>query len=187
VKWQNNLGTADAANVRLLLSTDGGATFPIVLLASTPNDRSEVVTVPNNPTALARVRVEWIANPAVNDKSNVNFQIAAPFVTVTRPNGGEIWVRGANSTFTWTSNLGGKEFVKIELSTDGGVTWTSLTEGVEAGPDPESVLIASTPSDGVQVIRLPLVTSTHCRARITWLDNPAVTDISNANFTIRAP
>jgi hypothetical protein len=120
------------------------------------------------------VRVEWIANPAIKDVSDVNFKIAAPFVTVAQPNGGQIWVRGTNQTFTWTHNLGASEFVKIELSTDGGATWPH-------------VLIASTPSDGSQLIKLPMVVSTTCRARVTWLDNPAVSDTSNANFRIKAP
>jgi hypothetical protein len=184
VTWNTNLGAAD--NVRLVLSTNGGTSFPITLLASTANDKSDVVTVPNNPTVLARIRVEWIANPSVKDPSNANFQIAAPFVTVAKPNGGEIWVRGTNQTFLWTSNLGAKEFVRIELSTRWRCNVGLAGTSGRGSPNPESVLIASTPSDGTQAIRLPLVTSTKCRARITWLDNPVI-DTSNANFIIRAP
>ena len=38
-----------AANVKISLSTDGGNTFPTTLLASTPNDGTQSVTIPNTP------------------------------------------------------------------------------------------------------------------------------------------
>ena len=55
VSW-SVANTADApvscTNVRISLSTDGGTTFPTILVASTPNDGSEAVTIPNLPNAL---------------------------------------------------------------------------------------------------------------------------------------
>ncbi|MNV03904.1 Ser-Thr-rich glycosyl-phosphatidyl-inositol-anchored membrane family protein [compost metagenome] len=48
-----------AANVEILLSTDGGVTFPVVLTASTPNDGSQAVTIPNGTaTSTARIMVK---------------------------------------------------------------------------------------------------------------------------------
>ena len=43
-----------AANVRILFSSDGGNTFPTVLAASTANDGSESITVPNGLTTTGR-------------------------------------------------------------------------------------------------------------------------------------
>ncbi|MDQ3805843.1 MAG: M12 family metallo-peptidase [Acidobacteriota bacterium] len=64
----------NAALVKISLSADGGQTFPYVLAASTANDGSEVVTVPNAPTGAARIKVEAVGN-IFFDISNRNFSI----------------------------------------------------------------------------------------------------------------
>ncbi|MEO8503908.1 MAG: zinc-dependent metalloprotease family protein [Acidobacteriota bacterium] len=65
------------ANVAIDLSADGGNTFPNALAASTPNDGSEAVTVPNIQGSSARVRVSCVGN-IFFDISNANFTITAP-------------------------------------------------------------------------------------------------------------
>jgi trimeric autotransporter adhesin len=62
------------ANVRVLLSTDGGLTWPRVLAPSVPNSGSATVTVPNLGSTQARVRVEAVGN-VFFDVSNSNFTI----------------------------------------------------------------------------------------------------------------
>ncbi|MEO8233200.1 MAG: reprolysin-like metallopeptidase [Ignavibacteriota bacterium] len=77
VTWNvANTSTApvSCANIKILLSTDGGQTFPTTLAASTPNDGSEVVVIPNTPTTTARIKVEAVAN-IFFDLSNINFTI----------------------------------------------------------------------------------------------------------------
>ena len=77
VTW-NVAGTTAApvscANVAIHLSIDGGNTFPIVLTASTANDGSEDVTLPNAPTAQARVRISCVGN-VFFDISNADFAL----------------------------------------------------------------------------------------------------------------
>ncbi len=87
VTW-NVAGTSGApvntANVKISLSTDNGLTFPTVLAASTPNDGSESITIPDTPTTTARVKVEAIGN-VYFDMSNVSFSIipgGIPFLSL---------------------------------------------------------------------------------------------------------
>lgn len=76
VTW-NVAGTTAApvscANVAIALSTDGGATFSN-LVASTPNDGTQTVTLPSTPTNQARIRVTCVGN-IFFDISNANFTI----------------------------------------------------------------------------------------------------------------
>ena len=60
ITWSvNNTNTSTGgANVDILLSTDGGATFPTVLVAGTPNDGSQTVTIPNVTAQKARIMVK---------------------------------------------------------------------------------------------------------------------------------
>ncbi|HCA08088.1 reprolysin-like metallopeptidase [Chryseobacterium sp.] len=64
----------NCANVSILLSTDGGLTYPTTILASTPNDGSETITIPNVATTQARIMVAGQGNVFYNINP-VNFTI----------------------------------------------------------------------------------------------------------------
>lgn len=53
-----NVAPVNCSNVNILLSIDGGATFPITLASNVPNDGSQEITVPNNLTVNGRILVE---------------------------------------------------------------------------------------------------------------------------------
>ena len=77
INWDvanTNAGAVNAANVRISLSTDGGNTFPTVLLNSTPNDGTEALTIPNISTTTARLKIEAVDN-IFFDISDADFTI----------------------------------------------------------------------------------------------------------------
>ena len=79
VTWSVAGTTANNINatyVDILLSKDGGNTYPVLLASKVPNDGSEVITVPNSPGATNRIMVRGY-NHIFYDISNVNFTIAA--------------------------------------------------------------------------------------------------------------
>jgi len=65
----------NCANVRVLLSVDGGNSFPFTLASSIPNSGVATISVPNTPTSTARVKVEAI--------DNIFFSISLPNFTIT--------------------------------------------------------------------------------------------------------
>jgi chitodextrinase len=66
----------NCANVDILLSTNGGLTFPITLLAGTPNDGTQAVTIPNLTGTTNRIMIAG-SNHIFYDVSNTNFTITA--------------------------------------------------------------------------------------------------------------
>jgi hypothetical protein len=77
-----NLRPVNTANVRILLSTDNGATFPVTLAASTQNDGSFTFIVPRANTTTARIKVEAIDNVFFNISPAFTI-IPAPTITTT--------------------------------------------------------------------------------------------------------
>jgi hypothetical protein len=63
------------SNVRILLSIDGGNSFPVVLSSSKPNTGAATVIIPNTPTSTARIKIEAVGN--------IFFNISLPNFTIT--------------------------------------------------------------------------------------------------------
>lgn len=129
VTWSVNNTTAapvSCANVKISISTDGGNTFS-TLIASTPNDGSQAITVPNTPTTTARIKVEAVGN-IFFDIGNANFTITAgsscgtpDFLTSTA-------ITTSSATVQWATVAGANSYdVDYKLNSSG--TWLSGAAG----------------------------------------------------------
>ncbi len=71
-----NTAPINCANVNILLSTDGGYTFPITLASNVPNNGTANITVPNVTTSMGRVKVQS-ANNIFYDINDANITVQA--------------------------------------------------------------------------------------------------------------
>jgi hypothetical protein len=88
-------------------------------------------------------------------------------MTVTSPNGGEVWEAASGQTITWTGTAAA---VKIEYSADNGATWTTL--------------VGSMANTGSLYGMVPNTPSSQCLVRVTDTADVNRSDTSNATFTI---
>lgn len=112
-------GPISCSNVDILLSYDGGNTYPTTLESNTPNDGSQTITVPIGTSTTARVMVRCSDN-VFFDISNVNFTIdvaTAPDYTFTYSGGvpsacegssgsiNDVDILNVDITHTWVGDL----------------------------------------------------------------------------------
>lgn len=162
----------NVTNVALDLSIDNGVSWIEIITGSDTNTYQW--SVPDNPSSNCRIRVRSIANPEIYDISDNVFGIGK--VQVISPNGGEV-ITGDysdyyNADIMWSAP--GVTNVKIEYSPDSGNNWSEIT--------------SSTPAvTGSFITSVPGTPTTTGRIRISNADNPAIFDMSDADFSIRNP
>ena len=169
ITWSSNLSGA----VRLSLYK--GGVLDRIIDGSTDGDGNYGWTVPTDADGSDyQIRITSRVDPSVSDNSDGFFSIVPPgpdFITVTAPNGGEVWEQGSLQNITWTSKITGD--VRISLY-KGGV---------------QTVLIApNTADDGVYEWTVPTdADGADYQIRISSFDAPAIADKSDGMFSIVAP
>ena len=158
-----------SGGVELQYSTNSGATWTDITL-SMPDTGAYPWTIPNAPSDSCLVRVAD-TNGTLADTSDSIFAIsAAPYITITAPNGGENWYLDSTYNITWYSISSGG--VDIEYSSDSGETWLNIIQNMEDTNNYAWTIPSITPS-------------VNCFVRIsdTISTSPPV-DTSDAIFTI---
>jgi hypothetical protein len=132
--------------------------------------------VPNISTNAARIWIKgWSASGGPVDFSDSTFSIIPPpagAITVTSPNGGEVWAKGSTENITWSFS-GDVGNVRIFYSTDNGFNWTTI--------------VSSTANDGGYPWKLPDILADDCLVKVRDVNNSQISDISNGVFSIGGP
>lgn len=158
-------------NVRLDYSTDGGSTWTTIVNSVPAGTQYYLWNVPNTPSTNCLVRIFDASDLSRSDMSLAEFTITGPSITVTSPNGYEIWQAGSNKYITWSSN--GIASFDIAYTIDNGGTWTNIETDYTGG--------------NYYYWNVPATYSNQCRVRVSDHADQIYFDISNDVFTIPAP
>ncbi|MCP4713395.1 MAG: hypothetical protein GY869_32600, partial [Planctomycetes bacterium] len=148
-----------------------GGFFGATIISSTPNDGSYNWVVPNSISDSCRIRVEDIDGSPADYNTGFFSIVPVPAVTVTSPNGGEVWGIDTSQDITWTS-VGAVGDIKIELSTDNGTSW--------------STIVTSTANDGSYNWTVQGSPSGNCLLRVGEIDGTP-SDVNDAVFSVIQP
>ena len=132
-----NLSPINCSKVDVLLSTNGGVTYPTALATAVENDGSHVISVPNTPSTLCRIMVR-ASGGNFFDISDNNFTIAVtiptipttPVVTVSNVCG-KSTLTATGSNLLWST---GATTSSIIVSSAGTYTVTQTVGGFKSVP-----------------------------------------------------
>ena len=159
-------GVFDCGNVKIELYKNG--IFDSTIIASTPDDGSFDWTISGGQAEGAdyKVKITAVDVEDLFDESNANFSIGT--ITVTTPNGGQVFNQGENYDITWTSVIGG--IVNIELYKGGSFYSTVASSTLNNG--------------GPFSWPIPSVEGNDFKIRISSTANTSIYDESDAVFVI---
>lgn len=153
------IGYACALDGYIVKTTDGGLTWKNQISGSTEN-LNEIFFVDSKTGYIACTAGTVLKTTDGGD----NFNLA-----VISPNNGEVLISGSTSVIQWASTVSGN--VNIEFSTNDGGNWNTIQNSVPANNF----------SFNWQV---PSANSNTCKVKITSVENPSITDISDGKFAI---
>ncbi|MCW9065635.1 MAG: T9SS type A sorting domain-containing protein [Ignavibacteriaceae bacterium] len=161
----------DITNIKIEFSSDNGINWNNITFSTPAGAGRYDWTSPNINSDQCLIKICDVSNPTFCDQSDSTFTIAPiPEITVTQPNGGEVWEVNSTHNITWTSS--NVTDVKIELSINNGASWISPP------------ITPSTPSTGIYSWVVSNTLSNQCLVRISDVSNTNINDISDSVFSI---
>ena len=181
IEW-NVINPVLVGNVTIALHKDPGAAFVIDLVDGLDGAlETWSWTVPDDQSYSTQYYIKIYADnePTITDMSNNSFEVPLD-VTITVPNGGEVWVLDSAVGIDWTDN-GVVDPVKLEYTVNG-TNWFDIATAGAIAPGPNT--FNWTLDDAVDG---DLIAETNCLVRISTVPalGPLSTDTSDAAFVIK--
>ncbi|MCK6604313.1 MAG: T9SS type A sorting domain-containing protein [Ignavibacteriaceae bacterium] len=174
VRWTNS-GSVNKVNIDY--SVDGGSWNPVAtnIAASSGYYIWDIDDVSTNSSTNVKVRIRDAEAPQENDIFSLSSAFTLVYIKLTTPNGEELVQTGRSRQIRWEKSTFINSF-RIDLSTNGGITWKSINPSVATPGNPGNYTYNwLVPEDTVAV---------NCKVRITSLSYPFIYDESDNNFKI---
>ncbi|MDP3149936.1 MAG: FISUMP domain-containing protein [Ignavibacteria bacterium] len=168
IKWTST----NVDSIKIELTTNNGSNWTTMKDSLNASTGKFAWTIPNTPSTQCKIRLMDFRNSAIGDTSNAVFTIelvVQKSIAVTSPNGGENWKVGSAQNITWTS-INVSKF-KIEYKINNSGSWIQVGY---ASASPYSW-------------NIPNTISSQSKVRISDSTNTAISDSSDAVFTIFKP
>ncbi len=164
--------STDISNITIEYTTNEGANWETIIANAPALSQKYTWNINIQPSNNIKVKISKTGEPTLNDVSDLPFVVYQPSLTLSTPNGGELWRVNSNQQITWTKNY--IDLMKLEYTTNNGADWWVIKDSVNAN------LLAYT-------WKIPNVSSLTCKVRISKVGEPTINDESNAVFTIYEP
>lgn len=165
IKWE----FGEVSAVKLEFTTDNGVRWITIESNYPAAAKSYLWTTPKTQSTQCYIRISSVENPSVFDISPSAFEIRGTGIKLLSPAGGENWETGVKHNILWSSvNV---DFIDIEYTVDGGVTWETIAERYGAGFGKYDWIVPNYPS-------------VECMVRLTDSDNGDIKDSSAIYFRI---
>ena len=179
VTWSvagTNINSINCAAVDILLSTDGGKSFPITLLSAAPNTGAATIVIPNIIGTTNRIMVKG-KNQIFFDVNNVDFIIADTTIDTVAPSTSILSISGtttSGTTLSWTTATDNVGVIGYNVYQDNVLkTTTTATSLVVTGLSPSTLynfyVVAkdaignlSVPSNIITTTTLPIIVTSYC-------------------------
>ena len=167
IEWLTN---GAVGLVKIEYSSDNGISWLEIIDSITNTDRYSW-QVPDLLSVNGLIRISDVNDNTITDNSDFVFSVTGSSLTLTRPNGGERWIVGSSQAIRWQST-GTIGPVRLEYSTDGGVSWFEI--------------VNSTSNDNSFSWTVPDTVSESCLVRISDVADGEPFDVSNSLFSIQS-